>query len=116
MTITLHFIIEQYVRAGKKYSRFTEKPRKGAYRRGKDPLVYVYSHETGNMTMSHPDLWAKRSIMDRMPSRPKSAVDAIPNDENAALEIAIRHMVHHIGDGMNHSQRQIKAMQDRHKD
>lgn len=71
--------------------KFTEQPIMGGYKMGDAPMVYVYSVATGNMRMTHPWLYAARSIMDRKPSRPKGAVDGKPNDPTFALRQAERH-------------------------
>ena len=61
--------------------------------RGREPLTYIYTHETGNLYLSHPDLWAKRELMARSASGQKAgARPAVANDPEYALSVAEGHL------------------------
>ena len=100
---------------GKTMTRFIEKdhPVMG-YCRGKTPITYHYAHDSGNMRMTHDQLYAAREIMARSESGQRAgAKAAIPNDVEAAAQIAFDHICSYRGDGMDHSERQIEALRRR---
>lgn len=105
---TIHFHVKHHGTDKKKMTTFTEKMHKGTYSRGSEPMTYHYSHDSGNMNMKHPDLYAPREIMARSLSGQKAGADpAIPNDHKAALKIATSHLIKYRGDNKTYLQRTI---------
>lgn len=105
---TLYFDIERLESKNRHVSVFTEKQRHGRYARGGTPITYRYIHESGNMTMLHDELYARREILARSASGQKAgAKPALPNDEPAALLAATRHLKRYRGDGKTYVQRYV---------
>ena len=93
-----------------KNTHFVEKPHKGQYKRsGKHPLIYSYSHKSGNLYMSHHDLYAKREIMAKSESGQKAgAKPAVPNDMHHAHKVATEHYNKYKGDNLSYRERYSK--------
>lgn len=92
-------------------TRFVEKPHRGFYKRMDGlPLTYTYNHKSGNMHMSHPELYATREILSRSETGQKNgAKPAKSNDVHYAHDSAVNHFNKYKGDNMSYVGRALAA-------